>query len=146
MKKEDIDAIVIHCSATKEGKDIKAADIEKEHKKRGFKRIGYNYVIDLDGTVEVGRPLTMDGAHCNTAGLSGRSYNKHSILAVLTRTGNQRTRARRNSALLSMILCGTCSSFTTSRKSSGIVTHPLISTETARSNPVSTSRLVLALT
>lgn len=79
MKKEDIDAIVIHCSATKEGKDIKAADIEKEHKKRGFKRIGYNYVIDLDGTVEVGRPLTMDGAHCNTAGLSGRSYNKHSI-------------------------------------------------------------------
>lgn len=41
--------------------------------------IGYNYVIDLDGTVEVGRPLTRDGAHCNTAGLSGVSYNKHSI-------------------------------------------------------------------
>ena len=41
--------------------------------------IGYNYVIDLDGTVEVGRPLTRDGAHCNTAGVSGLSYNKHSI-------------------------------------------------------------------
>lgn len=79
MKASDIDSIVIHCSATPEGKDIKAKDIEKEHLKRGFKRIGYNYVIDLDGTVEVGRPLTMDGAHCNTAGLSGKSYNKHSI-------------------------------------------------------------------
>lgn len=79
MKKEDIDAIVIHCSATPAGKDVKAADIEREHIKRGFKRIGYNYVIDLDGTVEVGRPLTMDGAHCNTAGTSGKSYNKHSI-------------------------------------------------------------------
>ena len=74
-----IDAIVIHCSATRAGKNIKAADIEKMHKERGFSRIGYNYVIDLDGTVEIGRPLTMDGAHCNTSGLSGVSYNKHSI-------------------------------------------------------------------
>ena len=74
-----IDAIVIHCSATRAGQDVRAADIDKWHKERGFARIGYNYVIDLDGTVEVGRPLTMDGAHCNTAGLSGLSYNKHSI-------------------------------------------------------------------
>ena len=74
-----IDAIVIHCSATRAGQDVRAADIDKWHKERGFARIGYNYVIDLDGTVEVGRPLTMDGAHCNTTGLSGLSYNKHSI-------------------------------------------------------------------
>lgn len=74
-----IDAIVIHCSATRAGQDIHAADIDKWHKERGFAMIGYNYVIDLDGTVEVGRPLSMDGAHCNTAGLSGQSYNKHSI-------------------------------------------------------------------
>ena len=37
MKKDNIDAIVIHCSATPEGKDIRLKDIEKEHKKRGFK-------------------------------------------------------------------------------------------------------------
>ena len=79
MKKQNIDAIVIHCSATRAGQDVRAADIDKWHKERGFARIGYNYVIDLDGTVETGRPLTMDGAHCNTAGLSGVSYNKHSI-------------------------------------------------------------------
>lgn len=77
MKK--IDACIIHCSATREGWDVRAADIDKWHKERGFKMIGYNYVIDLDGTIEVGRPLSMDGAHCNTAGLSGEAYNKHSI-------------------------------------------------------------------
>ena len=74
-----IDAIVIHCSATRAGQDVRAADIDKWHKERGFKMIGYNYVIDLDGTVEAGRPLSMDGAHCNTAGVSGVAYNKHSI-------------------------------------------------------------------
>lgn len=77
MKK--IDAIVIHCSATRAGQDVHASDIDKWHKERGFAMIGYNYVITLDGTVETGRPLSMNGAHCNTAGLSGVSYNKHSI-------------------------------------------------------------------
>ena len=74
-----IDSIVIHCSATRAGQDARAADIDKWHKERGFAMIGYNYVIDLDGTVETGRPLSMDGAHCSTAGLSSQSYNKHSI-------------------------------------------------------------------
>lgn len=77
MKK--IDAIVIHCTATRAGQDIRAADIDKMHQERGYSCIGYNYVIDIDGTVEAGRPLSRDGAHCNTAGLSGVSYNKHSI-------------------------------------------------------------------
>lgn len=78
-KMNKIDAIVIHCSATRAGQDVRAADIDKWHKERGFAMIGYNYVINLDGTVEVGRPLSRDGAHCNTAGVSGLSYNKHSI-------------------------------------------------------------------
>ena len=75
----NIDSIVIHCSATKAGVDLKAKDIDRMHKQRGFNRIGYHYVIDLDGTVETGRPLTMEGAHCNTKGYSGVSYNRHSI-------------------------------------------------------------------
>lgn len=79
MKPEDIDAIMIHCSATKAGVDIKAADIDKMHRARGFKMIGYHFVIDLDGTVEVGRPLTMSGAHCEKPGFSGKPYNSHSI-------------------------------------------------------------------
>jgi len=79
MKKNEIDAIVVHCSATREGQDVRAADIKKWHLERGFNDIGYHYVIDLDGTIEVGRKLPKNGAHCNTAGLSGRIYNSHSI-------------------------------------------------------------------
>lgn len=78
-KMKNIDSIVIHCTATRAGQDVRAADIDKWHKERGFAMIGYNFVIDLNGKVEAGRPLTRDGAHCNTAGLSGQSYNKHSI-------------------------------------------------------------------
>ena len=92
MKPNNIDAIVIHCSATRAGQNVRAADIDKWHKERGFSCIGYHYVIDLDGTIEPGRPLTMDGAHCNTSGTSGKSYNKHSIgicyVGGLDRDGN----------------------------------------------------------
>ena len=99
MKKENIDAIVIHCSATREGQDVRASDIDKMHKERGFCMLGYNYVIDLDGRIEAGRPLTMNGAHCNTKGLSGKSYNLHSIgicyVGGLDRNGNPKdTRTR----------------------------------------------------
>ena len=58
-----IDYIVIHCSATVKGKNFKAADIDRWHRQRGFNKIGYHYVIDLDGTVEVGRPEDEVGAH-----------------------------------------------------------------------------------
>lgn len=68
---KQIEAIIIHCTATREGQDVKASDIDKWHKERGWKMIGYNYVIDLDGTVELGRPLTMSGAH--TVGWNSRS-------------------------------------------------------------------------
>lgn len=75
----NIDTIIIHCSATEEGLDFKAKDIDKWHKKIGYKKIGYHYVIDIDGTIEAGRPLTMNGAHCNSKDPSGESYNTHSI-------------------------------------------------------------------
>ena len=55
MKTENIDSIVIHCSDTPYMQDVKAADIDKFHKKKGWKMIGYNYVIDLDGTIEAAR-------------------------------------------------------------------------------------------
>ena len=55
--------IIIHCSATQEGKNFKAKDIDQWHRQRGFKKIGYHYVIDLDGTVENGRDETENGAH-----------------------------------------------------------------------------------
>lgn len=67
-----IDEIIIHCSDSPEGRNDKAEDIRKWHKQRGFSDIGYHYVIDLDGTVEKGRPIEQAGAHCT-------GHNRNSI-------------------------------------------------------------------
>jgi N-acetyl-anhydromuramyl-L-alanine amidase AmpD len=76
---DKVDAIIIHCSATPEGKDFRAKDIDRMHRQRGFSQIGYHYVVDLDGTVETGRPEYMKGAHCINKDDKGVSYNNHSI-------------------------------------------------------------------
>ena len=98
-----IDSIIIHCSATRAGQDLRAKDIDRMHRQRGFFFFFYNFVIDLDGTVENGRPLSIDGAHCNTKGFSGVSYNKHSIgicyiggLDVNGHPADTRTEAQKN--------------------------------------------------
>lgn len=59
-----IDKIILHCSATKEGQHFTVEDIDKWHKQRGFAKIGYHYVVYLDGSVHIGRPLEQIGAHC----------------------------------------------------------------------------------
>ena len=59
-----IDEIIIHCAATPEGKHFTVEDIDKWHKARGFKGIGYHYVIYLDGSVHKGRNESAVGAHC----------------------------------------------------------------------------------
>lgn len=56
--------IILHCSATPEGRDIHADTIRNWHKQQGWRDIGYHYVITLDGKVERGRPLDKVGAHC----------------------------------------------------------------------------------
>lgn len=58
-----ITEIIVHCADTPEGRDDKAADIDRWHKQRGFYCIGYHYVIDLDGTIEAGRDVEKAGAH-----------------------------------------------------------------------------------
>lgn len=59
-----IDKIIIHCSATPEGRDVKTETIRQWHLKRGWSDIGYHYVIELDGKIVSGRPLERVGAHC----------------------------------------------------------------------------------
>lgn len=69
-----IKRIIIHCSASEYGD---AALIDGWHKGRGWRGIGYHFVIlngrrrtqvgfdhDADGLIEVGRPLEEVGAHC----------------------------------------------------------------------------------
>jgi N-acetylmuramoyl-L-alanine amidase len=59
-----INLIIVHCSATPEGKDYTVEDITRWHKARGFNGIGYHYVVYRDGTIHGGRPVTEIGAHC----------------------------------------------------------------------------------
>ena len=67
-----ITEIIIHCSATPIGKDYTVEDIDKWHKAKGWKGIGYHYVIYLDGSVHKGRPEEEIGAHC-------KGHNSNSI-------------------------------------------------------------------
>lgn len=59
-----IDEIIVHCTATPEGRAVTVADIDRWHRARGFRRIGYHYVLYLDGSIHRGRPEYMVGAHC----------------------------------------------------------------------------------
>lgn len=60
----NIKEIIIHCSATPEGKDFTVEDIKKWHLQRGFNDIGYHYVIYRDGSIHKGREESIIGAHC----------------------------------------------------------------------------------
>lgn len=59
-----ITKIIVHCSATPEGRDYTVADIDRWHKQRGWKGIGYHYVVYRDGSVHTGRDVAAIGAHC----------------------------------------------------------------------------------
>ena len=62
--KRKITEIIVHCSATREGKDFTVADITVWHQKRGFTTIGYHYVVYRDGSLHEGRDINIAGAHC----------------------------------------------------------------------------------
>ena len=59
-----IDKLIVHCSATAEGRDYTVAQIRECHVKgNGWRDIGYHYVIYRDGSVHTGRPVEQIGAH-----------------------------------------------------------------------------------
>lgn len=59
-----IDEIIVHCTATREGVDVRVEDIRKWHRAQGWSDIGYHYVVGLDGVIEAGRDVDIAGAHC----------------------------------------------------------------------------------
>lgn len=71
-----INEIIVHCTATPEGKDFSVADIDRWHRARGFDGIGYHYVVCRDGSVHKGRDVAKIGAHCkgHNAGSIGVCY------------------------------------------------------------------------
>jgi N-acetylmuramoyl-L-alanine amidase len=66
------DYIVIHCAATPPSMDIGIDTIREWHKARGFRDVGYHYVIRRDGTRQKGRDLNEIGAHVT-------GHNHHSV-------------------------------------------------------------------
>lgn len=80
-----IDHIIIHSSATPNGRPYTVAEIDAWHRVRGFRRsprfkaifnqalgsIGYHYIIYADGTVHTGRHPDETGAHA--AGYNAKS-------------------------------------------------------------------------
>ena len=64
--------IIIHCSATPEGRNYTVEDIRRWHRQQGWSDIGYHYVIYRDGTIHEGRHVDIAGAHCV-------NHNAHSI-------------------------------------------------------------------
>ena len=91
-----INLIIIHSSAVRPYQESGVSEIDRWHKARGWKNgCGFHFVIRRDGTIELGRPLSMEGAHC-------KYHNRHSIgicyeggLDMEGRPCDTRTRAQR---------------------------------------------------
>ena len=97
-----INELIIHCTATPATQRVTVADITRWHRQRGWKTIGYHFLIDQDGVVHTGRPLSDVGAHC-------RGHNANSIgicyVGGLAKNGSPsdtRTDAQKN-ALLTLV-------------------------------------------
>ena len=67
-----LNRIILHSTATPEGRDVSVVEIRNWHLDRGWDDIGYHYVIYRDGSVNKGRPVERAGAHV-------RGHNANSI-------------------------------------------------------------------
>lgn len=110
--KRHITELIVHCSATPEGKDYTVNDIRKWHKDQGWSDIGYHYVIYRDGTMVNGRDVDLVGAHCNKGGHNqhsigicyvGGTENKPGVKAHLQKAKDTRTDEQK-AALLSLLM------------------------------------------
>jgi N-acetylmuramoyl-L-alanine amidase len=65
----NLHTIIVHCAATKpnwmagKGVHAKRDEIDRWHKARGWKGIGYHFVVDRNGDIAKGRDLNTVGAH-----------------------------------------------------------------------------------
>lgn len=64
--------IVIHCAASQNGDGRTTIEtIDAAHRAKGWRKVGYHYVIHVDGLLYAGRELAEIGAH--VAGSNARS-------------------------------------------------------------------------
>ena len=99
-----INEIIIHCSATEEGRDFSVEDIRRWHVQgNGWKDIGYHFVIYRDGSVHPGRPLDQVGAH--TTGHNANSIGVCYIggVAADRKTPKDTRTPQQNTALIELV-------------------------------------------
>lgn len=95
-----INEIILHCTATPEGRPVTVAEIDAWHRARGWSGIGYHRVIGLNGERWAGRPIEAIGAHCegHNSGTLGVVYGGG--VAKDGRTPKDTRNAAQRSALL----------------------------------------------
>ena len=64
QSKRTIKEIIVHCTATPEGRIETVQSIRNMHKSKGWSDIGYHYLIGLNGERWEGRNVNLIGAHC----------------------------------------------------------------------------------
>lgn len=72
LDSSNVKFLVVHCSASKPSMKVDAKVIDRWHRQRGFLGLGYHFVINRNGLVEKGRPITQPGAHA-------KGFNEKSI-------------------------------------------------------------------
>lgn len=72
VSRRTINRIIVHCTATPEGRVETVESIRRMHKAKGWADIGYHYLIGLNGERWNGRNVNLVGAHCE-------GYNANSI-------------------------------------------------------------------
>lgn len=102
--KRRITEIIVHCTATQEGRHVTVDELRLWHKQKGWSDIGYHYVVYLDGTVHEGRNVDISGAHC-----TGHNANSIGVVYVggVARDGKTDKDTRtdeQKAALLSLLM------------------------------------------
>ena len=72
MARKLTDYIIIHRAATPARMDGDIKAVDRWHRERGFRMVGYHYFIKRDGTLQPGRELMNAGAHAT-------GYNEKSV-------------------------------------------------------------------
>lgn len=90
MGKQKLKYLVIHCTATPEGRDVSAADIRRMHTSpnpqgRGWRQVGYTDLFRLDGTrerlVKNNEDAFVDGWEITNGAAGYNSVSRHIVYA-----------------------------------------------------------------
>lgn len=90
MGKQELKYLVIHCTATPEGRDVSAADIRRMHtspkpRGRGWRQVGYTDLFRPDGTrerlVKNNEDAYVDGWEITNGAAGFNSVSRHIVYA-----------------------------------------------------------------